>query len=349
MIAKCPYCNAEMEGDAVIGDLIECPICQATFTLEQKYVIPEVAVPQVATSSGRASRQRAFRSENNGIDRYLTCERRTRRFEHMPALIIVGVLLAAGGVFAWRADSPWKVSLPWSKLHRATGPAIEGVGSVHSSRNNTQKPLRKREGARSAKGGKRNLTEAERVFKEALDALLGENGEQRDIVKAYRKFIMARELKYDMAEAAIAHLHWTMTDEDRKAFELVGEEPPRKSYWYSPYPYAPGLHSPPRWVMQSRLALFEQGIYQLTLDWEERNEEGLNFILQSAKEGLPSAIWAVNTFVAKPMSQHGFSASEMPLIVHLNMKNSEVLSGCQKMCELELKREFLLSLGLEVD
>ncbi len=349
MIAKCPYCNAEMEGDAVIGDLVECPICLATFTMEQKHVIPEVVVTPPVSTRGRVNQQHSIRYENNGIDRYLTGERHSRRFEHLPALIVVGLLLVAGGVFAWKADLPWKTSLPWPKAHRATESANESIGTIQSPQSNTSKIARVPRDTRGGKSGRRNLTEAEMVFKEALDALLGENGGKRDIVKAYQGFEKAKGMGYELAEAAVAHLCWTLTDEDIKAFESVGEEPPRKSYWYSPYPYSPVLHAPPKWVLHSRLAKFEQGIYQLTLDWEERNEEGLNFVLQSAQEGLQSAIWAVNTLVTKPLSQYGFSASEMPMIVHLNMKNEEILSGCLKLCELELKREFLLSLGMDAD
>lgn len=42
MIVRCPKCGAEMEGDVAIGDFVECPSCNGTFTLEKKDVATQM-------------------------------------------------------------------------------------------------------------------------------------------------------------------------------------------------------------------------------------------------------------------------------------------------------------------
>ncbi len=46
MIARCPKCGAEMEGDVAIGDFVECPSCNGTFTLEKKDVATQMGTVQ---------------------------------------------------------------------------------------------------------------------------------------------------------------------------------------------------------------------------------------------------------------------------------------------------------------
>ena len=170
MIAKCPYCNAEMEGDAVIGDFIECPICLATFTLEQKHVIPEEVSAPAALTSRREGPPRPTNPGNSSIDRYLTGERRSRRFEHLPALIVVGLLLAVGGVFASKMDFPWKMSLPWSKKQHNVNPSGEIAGVFRSSQGKASTTSKAKEGATFGNGKRHRMTEAEKVFKDLENA-----------------------------------------------------------------------------------------------------------------------------------------------------------------------------------
>lgn len=39
MIVKCPKCHAEMEGELLVGDLVECPGCHTPFTLKRDDVV----------------------------------------------------------------------------------------------------------------------------------------------------------------------------------------------------------------------------------------------------------------------------------------------------------------------
>ncbi len=342
MIAKCPYCNAEMEGDAVIGDLIECPICLATFTLEQKHVIPEEVSAPAALTSRREGPPRPANPGNSSIDRYLTGERRSRRFEHLPALIVVGLLLAVGGVFASKMDFPWKMSLPWSKKQHNVNPSGE-IARVFSSSQGKASTTSKAKGGASFGNGKRHrLTEAEKVFKEALDAMLGENGEQRDIVKAFGMFEKARDMKYALAEVALAHIAWNMSDENKKAFEESGRQSPAR-FFYSIYPGHPIL---PAWVLHSSVAKFEQGLYQMRLSGSNRtNQEGMMLIAQAANEGVAIAKRFLNSMMGDEVRQ-GLDVSEATFTAHLVlMHNPELVSYYQHECDSELKKEFLRSIG----
>ena len=67
MIARCPKCGAEMEGDVAIGDFVECPSCNETFTLKQKDVVTQMDAPRqvdkgaaIDAMSG-STRKRSFR------------------------------------------------------------------------------------------------------------------------------------------------------------------------------------------------------------------------------------------------------------------------------------------------
>ena len=67
MIARCPKCGAEMEGDVAIGDFVECPSCNGTFTLEKKDVATQMGVLRqmdkgaAAGAMSGSTRKRSFR------------------------------------------------------------------------------------------------------------------------------------------------------------------------------------------------------------------------------------------------------------------------------------------------
>ncbi len=111
MIAKCPYCNAEMEGDATVGDFVECPICNATFTIERKHVVPEKVNPKVVRTVRRERRTETYRPPPSGVDKYMPSEKPSRHHEHLPALLVVILIIGTIGFFAWKAKQSGKNDL----------------------------------------------------------------------------------------------------------------------------------------------------------------------------------------------------------------------------------------------
>ncbi len=202
----------------------------------------------------------------------------------------------------------------------------------------------KQENANNDKPKKHELTKAEKVFKEALGHMSSKTDRQKDILKAYQGFTKAKEMGYEFAEVALAHLCWTLTDKDIKALEAAGVSSPKQGNGYSWYPYVKPM---PEWITRSRLAKFEQGLYQLTLHWKERNEEGLILIIQAAEEGLPLA----KSFLKSNFSDtYGLSVSEtLPLVCRTLSSGGETLAAYQQLCEFEIMKEFYRSIGAQDD
>jgi hypothetical protein len=332
LIAKCPNCGAEMEGDVVVGDYVECPICQTKFYLELRHVVPETTITPSVQTVPRETVDNSYKSHSS-INAYLSDKRPSRRHEHLPAVCLLVFLLAAVAVgVAWKADVPWIKNIGHV---RSAG----GSHAKHSSSQYVGKPS----GNNSRKRKKRELTAAEKVFKEALDALLGQNGGKRDIVKARQGFEKAKDMGYELAHVALAHIDWNMTDEDKKAFKEAGMKPPDKLF-YSVYP---NYNIFPAWVAHSRVAKFEQGMYQMRLSGRERNMEGLQFVLQAAQEGLAPAQGFLKSTIATSLNE-GLDVSEALLITQkILWHNPDIVSSYQHLCDVELAEEFYLSVGID--
>ena len=135
MIAKCPYCNAEMEGDAAVGDFVECPICNATFTIEQKHVVPEKVNPKVVRTVRRERRTETYRQQPSCVDKYMPSEKPSRHHEHLPALLVVILIIGTIGFFAWKAKQSGKNDFG------NAAPSFSGRGTTGSGQSSKYDPI----------------------------------------------------------------------------------------------------------------------------------------------------------------------------------------------------------------
>ena len=326
MIAKCPKCYAEMEGELAIGDLVECPGCHTQFILKGKDIVPKQnACDETVTKTplDNIGRTRPFHFKG---------EPKQKSYRSAIMVICAALLTAVVGVLIRNAKSN-RAYKRGARIH-AKGESV----TTHSAPPVTQ--MEKSETGHAGNTKKRELTKAEKVFKEALDHMSGEVGQPKDVLKAYQGFTKAKDMGYEFAEVALAHLCWTLTDEDIKALEAAGVSSPKQGNGYSWYPYVKPM---PEWIARSRLAKFEQGLYQLTLHWKERNEEGLLLIIQAAEEGLPLA----NSFLKSNFSNtYGLSVSEtLPIVCGTLSSGGETLAAYQQLCGFEIMKEYYRSVG----
>ena len=179
----------------------------------------------------------------------------------------------------------------------------------------------------------RNPTDIERDYALALDALLRRDGQKRDIVKAYRGFTAALDKGYAPAATAMAHIGWTALysdkqSEERRALENAGinvQTLPIVSRWTT------GIDC------GSRLAEFELGFFQLQAG---NTTEGLPHLEKAAAEGC----YPASIFLRTLKSSQESSSLSPQLILRLLIQSEETLSTIWGICELELKKEYLLSL-----
>lgn len=215
------------------------------------------------------------------------------------------------------------------------------VGSIcvsHSEQDGTSRSSTEESTGEKRKYASRKPTDIERDYGQALDALLGHDGQERDIVKAYRGFTEAFDKGYAPAATAIAHVGWTLLysdnrAEDGRALKSAGfilHPINNVTFWYQ------GIRS------GSRVAKFELGFYKIQAALVNGNdyEEGLSLIEEAAEEGCPPASTFLKVFENNQLS----STISPKYILKLMTNHDESLPGFWKMCELELKREYLLSL-----
>ncbi len=345
MIVKCPHCHSELEGDVALRDFVKCPWCQTTFILKQNHVIPDQIVIPTVQSAGRNPSESSF-SQKEKIYRYLTDERPSRRHNLFSVCFIVVLLLSLAGGFAWKAKLLQKTNLPSLDFWKKPLTGSEAIESSSSSDDLAPEAApQKKGGGKTGKSRKRKLSDAEIVFKAALDAMLGENGVDKDIVKAYQGFQKADEMNYELAKVALAHIAWTMTEDDKQAFQKAGVSSPAR-HIYTGYP---SLATLPAWVSRSGVAKFEQGLYQMRMGDRERNLEGMYFIAQAAKEGVSIA----QRFLDSTMSEdirYGLDVAEATYTAHLVLvHNPQFIMYYQRECDIELKKEFLRSIGATED
>ena len=177
--------------------------------------------------------------------------------------------------------------------------------------------------------GVREPTAAERTFREGLDALRGENGQKRNVAKAYRLFQKAENDGCMLGEVGIAHICWTMTDDERQTLKKTGITP--LTLYFANWRHAAEMG-------KSRIAKCELGLFQLQRD-AYRNE-GLRILKEAAAEGSDTAAM----FLSRVAEQEERSSLSYETILGLFAKNSEIMALFQKACEVELAKEYLLSL-----
>lgn len=215
---------------------------------------------------------------------------------------------------------------------------VGAIAMSHSGQDVTSRSSTEESAGKKRKYASRKPTDIERDYGQALDALLGHDGQERDIVKAYRGFTEALDKGYAQAATAIAHVGWTLLYSDNRAEDGRA----LKSAGYSMHP----INNVPFWYQGirsgSHVAKFELGFYKIQAALANGNdyEEGLSLIEEAAEEGCPPA----STFL-KVFENNQLSSSISPKhILQLMTNHDESLPGFWKMCELELKREYLLSL-----
>ena len=123
-----------MEGDAAVGDFVECPICNATFTIEQKHVVPEKVNPKVVRTVRRERRTETYRPPS-GVDKYMPSEKPSRHHEHLPALLVVILIIGTIGFFAWKAKPSGKNDFG------NAAPSFSGGGTPGSGQSSKYDPV----------------------------------------------------------------------------------------------------------------------------------------------------------------------------------------------------------------
>ncbi len=326
MIVKCPKCHAEMEGELLVGDLVECPGCHTPFTLKRDDVVAN----------------RHARSKRHRLAIVSVCV----------VLLFTVISLLALNVKSNRMNGREKSnsngenatsappvptaarSQPETKMNGREKSNSNGgdATSAHSAPTATQSQLKTKP---------RSLTEAEQVFLNGLNYMFGDNGYAKDIAKAYAEFDKAKSLGYEFANVALEHLQWaTREKEDRAALEALGVSLyplGMMTVQYGNYRLLgdnPLFADLPSWVAHFGLAKFELGLSMMTWPSQRDNEEGLGLIVEAAKEDVGVAISFIKSFFS---ATYGLSVSEVIPIVKAQLNpNGDVFIHFQEQCGLEL-------------
>ena len=196
------------------------------------------------------------------------------------------------------------------------------------------------------------------VFLDALEALYPANGGKRDIVRAFQGFDkVAKRVKkpvaeylikpvqspegrillkrQHMAEFALAHIYWTMTDEEEE--KLKSAKVDFDIFWRS---WSESRIKMAIIDLRSPLANFESGLIQLGNGY---TADGIDLVHKAADAGLQAA----KTFLEKANEKSKYRSALAgrlipPQVIGNEMtRDKEVLAEFMEMCDVELKTEFL--------
>ena len=171
------------------------------------------------------------------------------------------------------------------------------------------------------------------IYADALEALHPAKGGKKDVWRAYRGFVEAEKRGYKPAEMAVAHMCWTMTDEEKTQLRDAGVDVPRGWFFVLGMMHAAD-------VLELRLAKCELGLLEIG---RGNYSKGINLVQDAADKGLQSA----RAFLVQLEEQSAKTGKSTDLIAGIIAGNKETLAKFQEMCEIELRTEYLLSLREE--
>ena len=171
------------------------------------------------------------------------------------------------------------------------------------------------------------------IYADALEALHPAKGGKKDVCRAYRGFVEAEKRGYKLAEMAVAHMCWTMTDEEKTKLRDAGIDVPRGWFFVLGMTHAAN-------VLELRLAKCELGLLEIG---RGNYSKGINLVQDASDKGLQSA----SAFLVQLEEQSAKTGKSKDFIAGIMAGNKETLAKFQEMCEIELKTEYLLSLREE--
>ncbi len=171
----------------------------------------------------------------------------------------------------------------------------------------------------------------ENLYAEALEAMVDNDGECVDAIKAFKGFLNAEKHGYKQAEIAIAHMCWTMADDEKAKLKAEGISIPiiYNVNWRHAIQ-----------VFDSRLAKCELGLFQMQRArgnfGSGLRKEGLELVRQAAKEDCYCAKLFMNQ-LAEHTANSGMSTDS---IIEILVSNVKMMSLFQKVCAIELKKDY---------
>ena len=243
------------------------------------------------------------------------------------ATAIAGAALLAAPVFAQETDAAERPAAARTGLQ---APAAESLrprpetGRAAAGEKDETRPA-----ADGERGGVREPTEAERIFREGLDFLLGENGRERNLADAYRRFEEAGRKGCVLGEVGVAHVCWTATEAEKRELKDAGVVP--SALYVANWEHASAAG-------KSRIAKCERALF--LLQRESTRAEGLKLAGEAASEGSDTA----KMFLAQVANQAKRSGLSSGTVAGLLADNGEIMALFQKACAVELAKEYTLSL-----
>lgn len=172
--------------------------------------------------------------------------------------------------------------------------------------------------------GPRHSEEAERIYEDALTALIPLDGKSKNLEKAYRGFETAMKMGCIPAEGALAHMCWAMDYNDRSRLAHAGINVRGESEYTALWEHVIESGCSP-------LAEFECGFFKLL----RRNMSGLELIRNAAASGCKPAL---DMQQALSEVQH-LGDTGLKIVLDTINGNKNAISSIKDQCELELKKE----------
>ena len=295
----CPHCKTTLEGDdSLVGEIVNCPKCLKTFRIPANF-----STIGVHNEIGASPYSDSFKRDSS---------RSTLKTRFWIAMSVIALLAAATGSIALLVRTAPTKNRQTNQSNGTSNQAFDKSDGRYPKKGLSKKRVY------------RHSEEADRIYEEALKALISEEGKTKDVVKAYQGFLQAIDRGCLLAECALAHLCWTLSNADRMKLERAGISVMNPSEYVEHWKHAArnGV---------SHLAEFELGFYKLRTN----QTDGWAYIRSAAEAGCSPAVAILRNY---EKAQNSGSLGGRIFMDSIR-GNTELLSIVYELCEKELKME----------